>query len=95
MKRLYVSKNALQSLIEMKEKILDIAGNFIYTPATNENLTYMKSLIDMIIEEYNLIFSIHNFKAYSSLDFNATDINGGICFKELSTGEKVFLEVLS
>ncbi len=94
MKKLYISENTLQSLMEMKEKLLDVAGNFFYKPATNENITYLNRLINEIIPDYNLIFSIHDFRAYVHLDFHSNKINIDIRFKELSTNEEVYLEIL-
>lgn len=93
MKELIINRNAAQQLLEMKEKLLDIASDFLYTPMTKENLTYMKCVLDEVVYGYNFIFSIHDFQTYIVLENNITDIFGGIHFKELSTGEEVTLIV--
>lgn len=93
MKYLYIPKTVVKDLNEMKEKILNIAGGFIYKPATNENITYLNCLINEIMPEYNLIFSIHGFRAYVHLDFHSNKINMNIRFKELSTNKEVYLEL--
>ena len=93
MKELIISRNAAQQLVEMKEKLLDIASDFLYTPMTEENLTYMKCVFEEVIYGYNFIFSIDDFKAYAIIENHITDIIGGIHFKELSTGEEVTLIV--
>ena len=94
MKRLYVKKTVVKDLNEMKEKILSVASDFFYKPVTNENITYLNILINEIIPDYNLIFSIHDFSTYVHLDFHSNKINMDIRFKELSTNEEVYLEIL-
>jgi hypothetical protein len=94
MKRLYVKETVVKDLNEMKEKILSVASDFFYKPATNENITYLNILINEIIPDYNFIFSIHDFRTYVHLDFHSNKINMDIRFKELSTNEEVYLEIL-
>ena len=95
MKKLYITENIAEQLNEMKDKILLVAGDFIYKPATSNNIMHLNTLINEIISKYNFIFSAYNFRVYVHLDTHGNKLNIDIRFKELSTNKEIILEIFS